>query len=122
MIIDLSSIHELPPIETGGIVARKGFSFQDHVAASFLLDMYVDENLEQVWCETQDDITLIKKNNINECVEFIQAKSNDLNHLWSVPELCKQSKKGSEGTKKSSPCHDDMLEHKFAILSAAMKI
>lgn len=102
MTTDLSSIHELLPIEIGGIVARKGFSFQDHVAVSFLLDMYENEELEQVWCETQDDVTLIKKKGSGECVEFIQAKSNELNHLWSVAELCKRSKKGSDGTKNIS--------------------
>ncbi len=110
MTIDLSSIHELPPIETGGIVARKGFSFQDHVAVCFLLDMYENEDLEQVWCETQDDVTLVKKNSSGGCVEFIQAKSNELNHLWSVAELCKQIKKGSEGTKNPRP---SILERSF---------
>ncbi|HUT44305.1 MAG TPA: dsDNA nuclease domain-containing protein, partial [Desulfobacterales bacterium] len=89
METDLSSIHELPPIETGGIEARKGFSFQDHLAVSFLLDMYENESLEQVWCETQDDITLIWNIDGNESVEFVQAKSSNLNQLWSVAELWK---------------------------------
>ena len=100
---DLFSIHELPPVETGGIIARKGFSFQDHVAVSFLLDMYENEELEQVWCETQDDITLIWSKNSNHCVEFIQAKSSNLNQLWSVAELCKQGKKDIKGAIKTSP-------------------
>ena len=94
----LSSIHELPPIETGGIEARKGFSFQDHVAVCFLLEMFENEDLEQVWFETQDDITLIWNANGIERVEFVQAKSNNLNQLWSVAELCKQVKKDSKGS------------------------
>ena len=102
METDLSSIHELPPIETGGIEARKGFSFQDHLAVSFLLDMYENESLEQVWCETQDDITLIWNIDGNESVEFVQAKSSNLNQLWSVAELCKQGKKDSEGVRNPS--------------------
>ena len=63
MGLETFSIHDLPPLETGGIVARKGFSFQDHVAVGFILEMYENENLEQVWCETQDDITLIWRKN-----------------------------------------------------------
>lgn len=83
------SIHALPPIETGGVIARKGFSFQDHIAVHFCLEMLSNASLEQVWCETQDDITLIWQRDGLVCVEFVQAKSHELNQLWSVAELCK---------------------------------
>jgi hypothetical protein len=111
MEINHSSIHELPPIETGGIEARKGLSFQDHVAACFLLEMFENEDLEQVWCETQDDITLIWNANGNERVEFVQAKSNNLNQLWSVAELCKLVRKDSKESKSSPSILERSLQY-----------
>jgi hypothetical protein len=86
------SIYNLAPLESGGVVARAGFTFQDHVAASFCLEMMTNYNLKEVWCETQDDITLICGVNQPEEVEFIQVKDIKFDHLWSVAELCKREK------------------------------
>ena len=92
----LPSIHDLPPIETGGVEARQGFSFQDHVAAGFCLDMLQDESLTQVWCESQDDITLIWNGESVVDVEFVQVKKSEPNQLWSVALLCERTSKGDE--------------------------
>ena len=81
------SIHDLPPLEIGGVKARQGFQIQDHVAVGFCIQMLLKPNLLQVWCETQDDITLISENDGVEQVEFVQVKSNELNQLWSISEL-----------------------------------
>ncbi len=86
-----ASIHDLPPLETGGVIARHGFHVQDHVAAGLCIDMLTDQTLLQVWCETQDDITLIWRTS-PDWVEFVQVKSNELDQLWSVAELCKKEK------------------------------
>jgi hypothetical protein len=32
-------IRNLAPLENGGVTARKGFNFQDHVTVAFCLDM-----------------------------------------------------------------------------------
>lgn len=90
----LPSIHDnTPPLETGGIHARAGFIFQDHVAVKFLLEMLTNKNLQEVRCESQDDVTLIWNNNGYDEVEFVQAKGNELDQLWSVALLCKTEKK-----------------------------
>ncbi len=53
------SIHACPLRACGGVIARVGFSFQDHVAVSFCIEMREDgSTLLSVWCEGQDDITL----------------------------------------------------------------
>ncbi|NEJ83025.1 DUF4297 domain-containing protein, partial [Rhizobium leguminosarum] len=44
--------------DAGGVKARQGFTFQDHIAASFLLALLSDPALLQVECETGDDIAL----------------------------------------------------------------
>ena len=62
------------------------------MAASFCLEMVANRDLKQVWCETQDDITLIWGLNDLEEVEFIQVKDIKFGHLWSVAELCKREK------------------------------
>ena len=68
------SIHALPPLETGGVEARQGFGLQDHVAAGICIELVVNPTLKQVWCETQDDITLIWDAPDGELVEFVQVK------------------------------------------------
>src|SRR3954447_19915883 len=95
--LKLPSIYDLPPIETGGVQNRKGIAFQDHVAAGFCLRMLEDEQLIEVWCETQDDITLVWRFDFGTIVEFAQAKSNELDKLWSISDLCVREK-GKIGT------------------------
>ena len=82
------SIHNLRPLEVGGIAARQGFSYQDHVAVAFYLAMLDDLHLAQVWCETDDDITLIRDFGTRETIEFVQVKHEQLAQLWSAALLC----------------------------------
>jgi hypothetical protein len=84
----LPSIRSLLPLEIGGRIARIGFSYQDHVGISCLLDM-LDEtnNIKEVWFEKEDDITIITEENGQEYVEFIQVKSSNLDSRWSVPQI-----------------------------------
>ena len=69
------SIHDLPPLERGGVEARKGFALQDHVAVGFLIDLLATPGLLEVWCETHDDITLIWHNSTEQEVEFAPPRS-----------------------------------------------
>jgi hypothetical protein len=87
------SIYNLSPIELGGFEARKGFAFQDHVAAGFCLDMLENGTLMEVWCETLDDITLIFHLTDGVCVEFVQVKGTELDQLWTVAKVCEREKK-----------------------------
>jgi hypothetical protein len=89
---DKTSIHNLKPLEKGGTVSRSGFVYQDHIAVSFLLEMLSDKSLEEVWCETHDDITLIRNGEIGQEVEFVQVKNISLDAFWSVAKLCKREK------------------------------
>jgi len=84
------SIRDVPPIETGGSEARRGFDLQDHVAAGFCIQMLTDSALKEVWCENQDDATLIWEEGSDERVEFVQVKNNQLDALWSVSKLCER--------------------------------
>ncbi|RYF42002.1 MAG: DUF4297 domain-containing protein [Cytophagaceae bacterium] len=86
----LQSIFDLEPLEFGGVENRKGIDFQDHVAASFCLAMLTDTRIESVWCERQDDVTVIRFENGQRTVEFIQVKGNSFDHLWSTAEICKR--------------------------------
>lgn len=88
----LRSIFDLPPIEVGGAVARAGFAFQDHVGAGFCLEFALCPELEEIWFESQDDITLIRRLPEGYSVEFVQAKSNALDKLWSTSDICERKK------------------------------
>ncbi|MEM6433297.1 MAG: dsDNA nuclease domain-containing protein, partial [Cyanobacteria bacterium P01_D01_bin.115] len=96
------SYRDLPPLERGGEINRNGLEFQDHVAAGYCIDMLSGSSLVEVWCETLDDITLVWCKDDCEEFEFVQAKSNSLNHLWSVAELCKRDKKKGKPSLGSS--------------------
>lgn len=91
------SIHDLPPLERGGVEARRGFSIQDHVGVQFCLELLSEPRLKEVWFENQDDLTLIWDNNDHDEVEFVQVKGSELDQLWSVAKLCER-KGGNGGT------------------------
>jgi hypothetical protein len=57
MSIDTVSSLEMqtPASDAGGVAARQGFKYQDHVAAFFVLAMIDDERLLRVECESADD-------------------------------------------------------------------
>ena len=96
------SIHDLPPLERGGVEARKGFEVQDHVAVGFLIDLLTTPGLLEVWCETHDDITLIWHDTTEQEVEFVQVKSLSLNQLWSVAKLTERERKEKQAVSGSS--------------------
>lgn len=113
------SIFDLPPLETGGVANRVGLAFQDHVAAGFCLIMLLNPQLLEVWCEAQDDITLIWKRNGLLEVEFIQVKSNESDQLWSIAMLCdRDGKKVGHSILEKSLANDRCSEpHCFRIVT-----
>jgi Cap4 dsDNA endonuclease len=96
------SIHSLPPLERGGVEARIGFAIQDHVAASYLIHLLEEPTLLEVWCETHDDITLIRQGQATQEVEFVQVKSQALDQLWSVAILSRPDRKDGKVQQGSS--------------------
>jgi tetratricopeptide (TPR) repeat protein len=105
------SYHELLPNEIGGVNARAGFHYQDHVAVGFLLEMLENNNLLEVWCESHDDITLVWNGENSEEFEFVQVKDIQHSTFWSVAKLCEREA-GELGTSilERSLQHDCGLE------------
>lgn len=95
----LASIRDDLPTDQGGPLARKGFDFQDHIAAKCCLEMLEGSDISEVWCETYDDIVNLKAglNGSSDEVEYIQVKSLEIDQLWSVARLC-QRESGRIGT------------------------
>ncbi|HMS10902.1 MAG TPA: dsDNA nuclease domain-containing protein [Pyrinomonadaceae bacterium] len=77
----------MEPLEEGGTSGRRGIAFQDYVAANFCLEMLLETDLDEVWCETQDDITLIRNRHGKCKVEYVQSKRDKFDSLWSVARL-----------------------------------
>ena len=94
------SVHDrrVKPSNQGGVFARGGFDFQDHVAVGFCLDMLADASLKKVCCETHDDITLVWDTGNDDRIEFVQVKAVDLGQLWSIAKLCEREKIISSGS------------------------
>jgi hypothetical protein len=84
--------------DAGGVAARLGFKYQDHVAASFVLDMIGDPNVLQVECETSDDITRIIRVSGVEIPEYIQVKTTDRDTKWTSKEITDRTNKKTESS------------------------
>jgi hypothetical protein len=54
--------------------------------------MLEDPTLGQVWCETQDDVTLLWINAVGEEVEFVQVKAHEFGQLWTIAKLLEKEK------------------------------
>lgn len=91
---DPGSFREIEPPDRGGVVSRRGLSFQDHVAAAFCLEMLEDTGPDEVWCETLDDILLYWAP--AGCVEYVQAKTSSTPE-WTVAKACARTN-GKHGT------------------------
>jgi hypothetical protein len=55
-----------------------------------------DSDLIAVWCETHDDVTLIRQSVDAETVEFVQVKASEADQLWSPALLCRPGTGGVE--------------------------
>lgn len=120
-VADLPSIFDVPPLEAGGVEARVGLALQDHVAVSYLLQMLRQAELQQVWCETEDDITLLWGDGDKlDYVEFVQVKGENPGQFWSVSTLCQRDRQrpGTSVLEKSL-AHDRCKEDsRFRLVTA----
>ena len=101
------SIRALPPLEEGGSIARTGFLYQDHVAARYCIRMLRDPSLAEVWCETEDDVTLLWEGSDGLMVELVQVKASEATQLWSISRLCGGA---ADSIKAKSLAHDRCVE------------
>src|SRR4051794_11745296 len=93
--------------DAGGVAGRRGFRYQDHVAAGFVIDMLWDAELLQVECETGDDIALRWERDGKATIEFVQVKTTEDDTKWSIKELVEReppSRVGSSLAEKSLAC------------------
>ncbi|MEX6508835.1 dsDNA nuclease domain-containing protein [Jiella sp. M17.18] len=92
--------------DAGGIAARRGFRVQDHVAARLALEMLQDPSIEQLECETGDDIILRRMESGEAVIEYVQVKTTEAERKWSIKELTEREKarKGSSVCEKSLLC------------------
>ena len=87
---DLPSVDDVCPQEQGGPIARTGFSYQDEVAVSFLLEMLRSPQIVKVHCETHDDILIVREVAGHRHAEFVQVKAGEIDQLWSAAALCRR--------------------------------
>lgn len=87
-----SLVDPLTATDAGGVAGRRGFRYQDHVAACFFLDMLFDSRIAQIECETADDI-VIRWNFEGEKVnEYVQVKTTEADSKWALGELTARKK------------------------------
>ncbi|RYE97929.1 MAG: DUF4297 domain-containing protein, partial [Oxalobacteraceae bacterium] len=91
--------------DAGGIAARRGFRVQDHVAARLAIEMLRDPAIEQLECETADDIVLRRTEGGEAVFEYVQVKTTEKDAKWSITELTARDK----NRKRSSVCEKSLL-------------
>jgi hypothetical protein len=91
------------PSDAGGVAARAGFTFQDHVGVGLLLDMLSNQTILAVEFETSDDITLRIQEDGQDINEYVQVKSTEGDSKWNLTECQRQSKSEPKGSAKC--CH-----------------
>lgn len=92
--------------DAGGVAGRRGQKHQDHVAASFVINMLNDHSMLQVECETADDVTIRWSTDEGRINEYIQVKTTDGDSKWSVQELVVRDKNrpGTSIAERSLAC------------------
>lgn len=88
------SVDDFAPDEQGGPVARRGFTYQDYIAAKLVFDMICDPLIIKIHCETHDDILVVRQgSNDTRFAEFVQVKASEPDKLWSVADISQQKNK-----------------------------
>ncbi|RAP40409.1 hypothetical protein BYZ73_15130 [Rhodovulum viride] len=89
------SVDSVPPVEEGGPIARRGFTYQDEIAVGFLLEMIADEQLTKIHFESHDDLVLVRSpmSGTTLRAEYVQVKAGEPEKLWSVADVCQRKKK-----------------------------
>ncbi len=78
--------------DAGGVAARHGFKYQDHVAAKHFIEMLANSMCARIECETADDILVVWKGEGQVLNEYIQVKTTeDDSKKWTTKELTDRS-------------------------------
>lgn len=118
-VTDLTATIDAPASDAGGVAARRGFKYQDHVAAFFVLTMIDDPRLAKVECETADDIFLSWQHDAAEYPEYVQVKTTESDRKWTKEEVTARSaaKKPTSLVEKSLLCDKHGSNALFRIVS-----
>jgi hypothetical protein len=118
-VTDLTGTIDTPVSDAGGVAARQGFKYQDHVAAFFVLTMIDDPRVAKVECETADDIFLFWQNGDTENPEYVQVKTTEDDRKWTKDEITARSspKKPTSLVEKSLLCDKHGPNALFRIVS-----
>ncbi|WP_082242168.1 dsDNA nuclease domain-containing protein [Cereibacter sphaeroides] len=102
------------PSDAGGVAARAGFSFQDHVGVGLLLDMLSDTAIVMVEFETADDITLRSVDDAGEINEYIQVKTTEGDGKWNLKEVTERTLRNGKPIEWSSLCEKSLACDRFS--------
>lgn len=98
----------MPKSDSGGIGAKKGFLYQDYVAAFYALMMLYDKSAIAIRCEVSDDIDIV----YDDRIEYIQVKTTAADRSWQLGELTKVSSKPPKTGGKRKIHNKDSIIHK----------
>jgi hypothetical protein len=105
--------------DAGGVSARHGFKYQDHVAAACFIEMLKYSFCVRMECETADDILVVWNENDETLHEYVQVKTTDKDKKWTKSELTERSNKNTESSiaEASLLCDKYEAKAKFRIVT-----
>ncbi|WP_447043731.1 dsDNA nuclease domain-containing protein [Vreelandella sp. H-I2] len=96
--------------DSGGIGAKKGFLYQDYVAALCTLKMLTDKSVNKIRCEVSDDIDIV----FDDYIEYIQVKTTKADRSWLISEFTQVSSRKEKNVsgKEKKILNKDSILHK----------
>ncbi|WP_216825840.1 Hachiman antiphage defense system protein HamA [Ruegeria sp. EL01] len=99
--------------DVGGVPARHGFKYQDHIAAKHFIEMLTNVLCVRMECETADDILVVWQNESQILNEYIQVKTTENDsRKWSIKELTDRSNKNTPSSVAEASLLCDKYEAK----------
>lgn len=105
--------------DAGAVAGRRGYRYQDHIAASLVLDMMESSEITRIECETADDITVISDVGEQRILEYVQVKTTDADSKWSVKEIIERDagRVGTSLAERSLACDSHQGTALFRVVS-----
>lgn len=106
--------------DAGGVAARMGFKFQDHIAAMYVLEMISDRRIKKIECETSDDIAIVRSSTSGETIEYVQVKTTEGNSKWTLSEITRRVIKDQPTSliEKSLLCDKGVADATFRLVTS----
>ncbi|PKF49730.1 dsDNA nuclease domain-containing protein [Enterovibrio nigricans] len=98
-------MYQMDENNSGGVGAKAGFYFQDHVATLLASEMLLDNRVRGIGCEVGDDIDVFHS---DDSVTHVQVKTGTVDKDWNLTQLRAPRNSGAVKDPNSSILHKSL--------------